>query len=81
MFACIFIYAKLGYRKRMLNVFYFRSCFSDSQIKNYSVSLWLFKIVADQKPQTIVSFFTINTKLCYRKKQLNDKLKHKLYKC
>ena len=45
--------------------------FLDSQIKHSSVSLRLLKIyVADQKPQTIISFLPIYTKLCYRKKDL-----------
>ena len=47
---------------------------------NFPVFLRLFNIcVADQKPQTIISFFSIHNKLSYRKRGLNDKLKHKLY--
>ena len=43
---------------------FFCFCF-DPQIKHFSVSLRLFKIyIADQKPQTIISFFPIYTKLC-----------------
>ena len=56
-------------------------CF-DSQSKHFSVSFRQVKIyVVDQKPQTIISFFPIFTNLCYGKRGLNDKLKHKLYKC
>ena len=51
-------------------------------MKHFPVSLRLFKTyVADQKLKTILLFFPIYTKLCYRKTGLNDKLKHKLYKC
>ena len=54
----------------------------DSQNKHFLISLRQFKIyVADRKPQTIISFFPIYTKLYYRKRGLHDKLKHKLYKC
>ena len=56
--------------------------FLDSHIKHFSVSLRLFKMymyVADQRPT--ISFFPIYTKLCYRKRGLIDKLKHKLFKC
>ena len=64
MFTCLFIHAKLCHRKRVLNVFYLRFCFLDSQIKHFSVFLRLFKIyVVDQKPQTIISSFPIYTKL------------------
>ena len=55
--------------------------FSDSQTEHFPVSLRLFKIyTADQKPLTIISLFPIYTKLCYRKRELNDKLRQKLYK-
>ena len=74
-----FIYAKLCYWKRVLNVFYFRF---DSQRKHFPISLRQFKIyVADRKPQTIFSFFPIYIELYYRKRGLNDKLRHKFYKC
>ena len=47
--------------------------FLDSQIKDFPVSIRLFKrYVADQKPQTIISFFPVYFKLCYRKRGLND---------
>ena len=39
MFTCLLIYEKLCNRKRVLNVFYFRFWFLDSQIKHVSVSL------------------------------------------
>ena len=52
-----------------------------SETKHFPIPLRQFKIyVNDRKPQTIISFFPIYTKLCYRKRGLNDKLKHKLYK-
>ena len=79
-----FICAKLFYWKRVLNVFDFRFFvfFFYSQCKHFLISLRQFKIyVADQKPQTIISFFPIYTKLYYRKRGLNGKLKNKLYKC
>ena len=60
-------------------VFFF---FFYSQSKHFSISLRQCKIyVADPKPQTIISFFPIHTKMFYRKRGLDDKLKHKLYKC
>ena len=50
-------------------------------VNHFLISLRQFKTyVADRKPQTI-SFFPIYTKLYYRKRGLNDKLIHKLYKC
>ena len=59
--------------------------FLDSKTEHFPISLRLFKIytiyIADQKPETIIAVFPIYTKLCYRKRGLNDKLKHKLYKC
>ena len=55
--------------------------FLESQIKHFSVSIRQLKIyVADQKPQTIISFFPICTKLCCTKRGLNDKLKHRRFK-
>ena len=34
-----------------------------------------------KKAQTIISVIPIYTKLCCRKRGLNDKLRHTLYKC
>ena len=51
-------------------------CFNlyQSKILSSANGLRRFKIyVADQKPQTIISFFSIYTKLCYRKRGLNEK--------
>ena len=46
---------------------------------HFPFSFRLFKIyVVDQKPQTMISFFFIYTKLCYSKRGPNDKLKRKL---
>ena len=81
MFTCLFIYAKLCYRKRVLYVCYLKFCFLDSQIKHFSVSFRLSKTyVADQKPQPIISFIPIYryTKLSYGERGLNHKHKHKL---
>ena len=53
--------------------------FLDSQIKHVP-SLRIFKIhvyVVDQKPQIIISFFPVYTKLCSRKRGFNDKVKRK----
>ena len=47
-----FIYAKLCYWKRVLNVFYFRVVFFYSQSKHFPISLRRIKIyVADQSPR------------------------------
>ena len=77
-----FIYAKLCYWKKVLNVIYYRFCFLHPQTEHFPFSLRLFKIyIAQQKHHTIISFFLIYTKLCYRKRGLYSKLTHKLYKC
>ena len=50
----------------------------DSQIKHFPALLRLLKInIAHQKRHTMLSFYPIYTWLCYRKRGLNDKLKHK----
>ena len=79
MFTCRFIYAKLCHRKRVLNVFHLRFYFFGLSYQTFlSFIKTTFKIY--QKPQTIISFFPVYTKLCYIKRGLNDKLKHRLYK-
>ena len=53
-----------------------------TQSKHFLISLRQFKkYAADRKPQTIIFFFPIDTKVYYRKRGLNDKFIHKLYKC
>ena len=56
--------------------------FFDYQSKHFPISLRQFKIyVADWKPQTIISFFPVYTKLYYRKRGLNKNSTHKLSWC
>ena len=71
MFTCLFSYAKLWNRKGYLMSITLAFGFLNFKIKCFPVTLMLIKrYVADQNPQTTISFFPIYTKLCYRKREL-----------